>query len=415
MRATRCLRSERGATLVLMAITILLALGMGAMAIDYGMLKSAKAEAQRAMDSAALAGASAFLEFDPSVDKVPIAEARAHELANTHVVRTVPITDPEVVVEVDVVKETVKATWTRNSLGLWFGRIFGANTMGLMATATAQAAISGKSDCLKPVALPDIWNNVNNTGLDGKKSYTEDANGDHLWDYTDKDGDGYVSPGEMEKWQFNTGDIYDPLTNGYGTTFRNQYGSGDQAKTKDYGRPVFVQAFDANKDAIVSSYMQTWADANNTRGADSMKAAIMGRRCQSAEVGTQYRQGQGSVTSLEPSWDSLIAMDPGAHWVDGTTNDVVGSMYGADWLEKSPRVMIVGLYDPHQIPTGPSDNPIQFTNFAKLWLDQRPCSSITGGLGKCKWPIMGRFLGYVQGGSGGPVNGSLIKQLVLIK
>jgi len=409
------LRNERGATLVLMAITIVLTLAMSALAIDYGMIKSAKAEGQRAMDAAALAGASAFLIPDPSVNKVPIADARAHQLANTHTVRRVSITDPEVVVVVDPVKETVKATWTRSGLGLWFASIFGSSAMGLTASATAQAAVSGKSDCLKPVALPDIWNNLNNVGQDKKKTYVEDKNGDHLWDYTDTDGDGYISPGEMEKLQFNTGDVYDPPTTGYGTTFRDSYGSGNSQKVKDYGRPVFVQAFDANADAIVSSYMQTWADKENTRGADSMAAAIRGERCQSASVGTQYRQGQGSTTSLETAWDGLISQDPGAHWVDGTTNTVVGSQYGANWLDNSPRVIIVGLYDPHQIPTGPSDNPITFVNFAKLWLDQRPCSSLTGGLGTCKWPIVARFLGYVQGGAGGPETGSLIKQLVLIK
>jgi hypothetical protein len=217
----------------------------------------------------------------------------------------------------------------------------------------------------------------------------------------------------MEKWQFNAGDIYDPNTNGYGTDFRNSFGTGDNVKNKDYGRPVFVQAFDANADAIVSSYMQTWADADNTRGADSMLAAIKGDRCQSASVGTQYRQGQGARTSLEPGWNYLVDQDPGAHWVDGTTNTVVGSAYGANWLDNSPRVIIVGLYDPHQIPTGPQDNPIVFTNFAKLWLDGRPCES--QGLGNCKWPVVARFLGYVQGGSGGSETGSLIKQLVLIK
>ena len=54
-------RGERGVTLVLMAVMLFLALGMSAMVIDYGMIKAAEAEAQRAMDAAALAGASSFL------------------------------------------------------------------------------------------------------------------------------------------------------------------------------------------------------------------------------------------------------------------------------------------------------------------------------------------------------------------
>ena len=70
-------RDERGVTLVLMALMVFLALGMSALVIDYGMIKATKAEAQRAMDAAALAGASAFLIADPDADFVGIAEARA--------------------------------------------------------------------------------------------------------------------------------------------------------------------------------------------------------------------------------------------------------------------------------------------------------------------------------------------------
>ena len=50
--------NRAGATMVVAAVMILMFLSMSALAIDYGMVKTAKAEAQRAMDGAALAGAS---------------------------------------------------------------------------------------------------------------------------------------------------------------------------------------------------------------------------------------------------------------------------------------------------------------------------------------------------------------------
>src|SRR5882724_7242529 len=99
-------RNERGVTLVLMALMLFLALGMSALAIDYGMIKAAKAEAQRAMDAAALAGASAFLISDPAVDLVAEAELRARNFAKKHSVHRIPVTDPEVAVAVDLPKET---------------------------------------------------------------------------------------------------------------------------------------------------------------------------------------------------------------------------------------------------------------------------------------------------------------------
>ena len=85
---------------------------------------------------------------------------------------------------------------------------------------------------------------------------------------------------------------------------------------------------------------------------------------------------------------------------------------GDAWLTDSPRVVIVALYNPEGEMTGPSDNKLVFNNFAKIFLDKRP----SGCTGNCKDPITGRFLGWVGGPGGGPVQtGTLIKTLQLIK
>jgi len=202
--------------------------------------------------------------------------------------------------------------------------------------------------------------------------------------------------------------VYDPLTTGYGTGYRDGLGSGYVSKTKDYGRQVLVQTFDP-KDGLVESYFRTWAETESTRGTDSMAASIRGERCTAGAVGTDYRQGNGAKEPLGAAWEYLINQDPSAHWNDAT-NTVDGSSSGANWLDQSPRVVTVGLYSP-EYASMPSTNDIRFTNFAKLWVDQRPCV----GPGACKNPITARFLGYVQGGVGGPTTGSLIYRLVLIK
>jgi Flp pilus assembly protein TadG len=405
-------RGERGVTLVLMALMLFLTLGMSALVVDYGMIKAAKAEAQRAMDAAALAGASVFLIADPATDYEAMAIARAHEFGQMHTVRNVSITDPEVTVTVDLAAKTVKADWYRANIPLWFANVFGSSTMGLGASATAKATESGYTKCLKPVALPDIWNNLNNITLGkGNKPVPEDRNGNQVWDYVDDNGNGVLDPGEMEPWTFNTGDVYDPPTIGYGTDFRDLNGTGYTQKTDDYGRQVLLQTFDP-KDALVESYFRTWGENDNTLGVDSMGASIRGERCTAASVGTEYRQGNGAKVALEPDWEYLINKDPSAHWDDGT-NTVLGSSAGADWLDNSARVITIGLYEPQYAST-PQSNPIKFVNFAKLWLDQRPCGG-GGGLGGCKNPITGRFLGYVEGGAGGPIVGSLVFHIVLIK
>jgi hypothetical protein len=410
-------RNKRGVTLVVMAVMIIMTLGMSALAIDYGMIKSAKTEAQRAVDAAALAGASAFQISDPAVDKAALAELRARDFARKHTVHNALITDAEITVWPDVTVDTVGVRWARGNLRLWFATIFGTNTMGLSAHATAHAAESGTSTCLKPVGLPDMWNNVNNVAAtQGNGTTPEDVNGNHVWDFVDGavDGviNGVVDPGEMEPWTFNTGDVYDPPTSGYGTDYRDDFGSGYGVKTSDYGRQVLLQTFDANKDRLVSSYFRTWADRSDTRGVDSLAAAIRGERCLTASVGVQYQQGNGGKEPLQLAWEYVINQDPSAHW-DDASNTVIGSSAGANWLTGSARVVVVGLYDP-TYANSPESNPIAFVNFAKIWIDQRPCSGADGA-GNCKNPITARFLGYVEGGVGGPTTGSLIKRLVLIK
>ena len=92
MSSTRSARhNERGATLVMMALMLFLALGMSALVVDFGMIKASKAEAQRAVDAAALAGASAFLIPDPTVDKAAAADSLARDYAKKHAVHRLAI------------------------------------------------------------------------------------------------------------------------------------------------------------------------------------------------------------------------------------------------------------------------------------------------------------------------------------
>ena len=108
-------------------------------------------------------------------------------------------------------------------------------------------------------------------------------------------------------------------------------------------------------------------------------------------------------------------MAPSADWTwnNSTNSPVCGNITcPSNWEDISPRVVAIGLYNPGEV-LNPSNNSIHFLNFAKIFLDKRPC---TGSPGQCKAEVTGRFLGYVEGGGGtGPSSGPLIKKLVLIK
>jgi hypothetical protein len=395
--------------MVVAAVMILMFLSMAALAIDYGMVKTAKAEAQRAMDGAALAGASVFTEPSPTFPKSDSAKGRAKEVAAQHTVHRVAvdtITAHNLMqVQVDLVAQTVKASYTVPPMSLWFARRFGSPTMGLTATATAHAENTSLSNCTKPIAIPDAWNNATAAG--------EDLNGDHIWNFVDQNGGspGVWDEGETEPWQYNGSDTYDSTTTGWGTNYRNSNGTGLDLRTKDYGRQIFIQSFSSKDDAI-SSFYYSWGNTTADNGASKLADRIRAQ-CEPAEVQHVYAGANGAKTNqVADAWDDVINRDPNAVW-DNSTNTVVNSNKGANWLTQSDRVIIVGLYNPAEYAGAPSANDIEFNNMARIFLDKRPCGN---GNGNCKQPLTGHFLGLLGGGGpGGNPSGVLLKRLVLIK
>ena len=63
-KSQRQVRSRRGATIVLVAVSSAALLAVGALAVDTGMMFKVRADGQRAADAAALAGAAEFLKTD---------------------------------------------------------------------------------------------------------------------------------------------------------------------------------------------------------------------------------------------------------------------------------------------------------------------------------------------------------------
>src|SRR5690242_19609449 len=74
--------SERGAILIQTALAMVLLIGFGMFAVDYGVMWTGRGQAQNAADAGALAGATA-LAFDNSTDRTDTGPAKvaAHEFA----------------------------------------------------------------------------------------------------------------------------------------------------------------------------------------------------------------------------------------------------------------------------------------------------------------------------------------------
>ena len=416
-------RNERGATLALMAVVLFGMLALSALAIDLAMLRDARSEAQRAADAIALAGASAFLEPETIPNQIQIARERALKYAQLNRVRAdsldtlnvtiTPVmvpTEPtgmvttietnEVTLNIVPDSQKVRAWVHRAGIGTFFGGTLGVPFGHVKAMATAWASSAGTGKCLKPLAIPDIFNETSNAC--GNRP--QDCNANKLWDtgegwdFNPEEGDTYVP--------FNP-DAPDPSQTGYGSAWRNEVDGiiGDQ------GRQITIKA-QRPGEAITSGFFYPWRIGESS-GANDYKWNIL--NCNETEVSV------GDSVDIEPgnmvgptrqAFEDLIDMDPGAYY-DPSTGEIEGSSYGDHWRD-SPRVVPLGLFDPNLIEgINGGSVPIVFNNFALFFVEGFDTQNWRGPPSQA--PLKGRFLHPFIGSDDGPVFGPLVKRLSLIE
>ena len=213
---------RRGVALPLVAVALMALLAMCALAIDLGMAFTARSEAQRVADAAALAGGSAYLDFTLANVTQPATD-RAFEYALRNTVRNVAVDSSEVTVQVIPDSMKIRVWVARQALPTWFARILGVDAVDVGAMAAAQAFQAGEARCLKPFALPDLWHDV----------VDDDDPQNRMWD-----------PGE--EWQFEPldGDYYLPYGGQDETAYDTGYGSLWRGADRDYGRQILIKVSD---------------------------------------------------------------------------------------------------------------------------------------------------------------------------
>ena len=420
-QSTRWRKSdERGQALALAAVSMVAVIAMGALAVDLGMAFAARAAAQRAADSAALAGASAFIDYTWSQ---PIAsetaEARALEYAQNNDVLARTIDPSQVTVWVIPDSQKVRVRIGATDLPTWFARVLGVYSMDVAAVAAAVASDGGVTDqCVLPFAIADLWH---------------------------EEGDPDRIPGEGDNWSFDPEvDLYEVFdseagcyhkavppssTNlsdgcyngtGLGSTWRNTYG-GNTNIYSDVGRRIWIKAGPPGRrgtssggdgggtDVMVGpGNFYIWEmpdpdmDCQGRPGANWVHENIIGCNACPVFVGPdwEYNTQTGNIASIKDSLKDLMDMDPGAYWDE--SGDSLVSQFG----DSSPRVRIVPLWDPHQEMQGKTS--FSFNNFAKIFIEG-------GGTEPPDFPIYARFMGPVTGGRAGPHTGSLVKYLRLVE
>lgn len=399
-RLSQLLGDRRGSVLAIVAMGMPVFLGMVALTVDLGAMYVAHAELQRAADAAALAGASAFLDYDQAQASAP-AEVRAIDYATRQRTRDRLIDTAEVYVEVMPDSSKVRVYIQRHQLETFFARIFGVDSASVSAKAAAQATPGGsEATCVKPFAVPDRW----------AEDQTDD-NTNRIWD-------------QDESWVYDPelGDQYYPLGSaqvsvmeftGYGSNWAYDR-NGDYAR--DYGRPITIKAASDTgdpSDAPVDSFFFPFVIPSNNRvgdckytsqnisGADPYRSNICQCNMTGITLGTSYQTENGDMEG--PTFQgvtALVKMDRSAYW-DGYA---VQSDYG---INRGPRVITVALFDPNEYRK-PGKTTIKFNNFAKVFIE---------GMDTEEDPVRARFLGFVSGSKVGknPGVGSLVKVLQLVE
>ena len=329
-RLHRIGRDEAGMSYVFVGLGMMAFMSASVLAIDLGMLMTARNQAQNSADAAALAGATALLHdnFDdrsasgPAVTSA-INAAKANKVMAADV--DVKLTDVEFPLdelgEPTRVKVTVYRTAERgNPVGTLVAKILNIDSADISATATAEVSPANAMTCVKPFTIPDKWREMQTPPWDGDDTYEAFDNKSQPLKQCSVPGPGCA-------------DVYIPATNKKEYTGYNQESERGQrlvirASTGNNITVSFYYSLALGKPVVTGGAAYDWNIANCNKTIyyhndplTQEPGAMAGPTIQGAEA--------------------LIAKDPGAYW-DKDSRKVRGSSYGG----QSPRVFPIPLYDP---------------------------------------------------------------------
>jgi hypothetical protein len=395
------IRDERGATLVLVAASMVALLGFAALAVDVGNLLLARTEAQAAADAGALAGAG-WLAVYP--EDAANAKAEAIKFAGPNRVSgdSVAVLDTDVDVNLDSATVTVRVIRSAargTSIPTFFAGILGVNDVDIGATATAWAQPVGgdenvEEQCFLPIAMPDRW--WEDEGTLTRATY------DDTWDpdleakkVTDDVADSYGSP-------------FDPdATNVSGYT------------DDDKGTPVYIRSATGGGGDMSPGWYFPWTpfgEESRINGDDPGGAEYRSRftGCMNGSYGitdSVYTEPGAMIGPTDQGFGDLIALDPNVSFnqVKGCVVNSSGSCVSA-----SPRIKPVPLFDP-TLPPDAGRKSFTISNIGYIFVEGETTLPKLGKVWVGRW--LGGTLSPGDGspGPGGPTEEPLPRRLRLIR
>ena len=342
MRITRLRkfgRDESGFSLVFVGLGMMALVGASMLAIDVGMLMTARSQAQNAADAGALAGVTS-LAFEDWDDRTPTGPAVIHAIAAAQANKV--ISDTVSVLPADVefpndpmgqpnrVKVTVYRNTARgNPVATMIAKYFGIATANISATATAEASPANAMTCVKPFTIPDRWVEKNPTDKAFEPS-------DLFERWVKKGGEVLLS---------SPADVYEPAYVNNTPPTRNTSYSGYNMETSR-GTKLVLRAQHGNN--IQPSFYFSLSMTDDSGGQD-YRWNIANCNRSIYHWGDPLIQEPGAMEG--PTIQGiieLIARDPGAYW-DDYSKTVKNSSFGD---RQSPRVFPIPLYDPDYYDAG---------------------------------------------------------------
>jgi Flp pilus assembly protein TadG len=326
------------------------------LAIDVGMLMTARNQAQNAADAGALAGAVA-LYYDDWDDRSPTGPAVTSAInastSNQVMSGNVSVTPDDVEFPLDPsgeatrVKVTVRRTAARgNPVSTLIAKYFGMTTADIGATATAEVSPANAMTCVKPFTIPDKWDERQTPGWSSEDTY----------DAFDKKGKPLANP-----------DIYIPADQPGYTGYNQESNRGERLEIR--------AGNDTN--ITVSFYFSLALGKPPITGGSEYDWNIANCNTTIYHWGDPLTQEPGAMVGPTISGaELLIAKDPNTRW-DAATKKVVGSAFG----NKSPRVFPIPLYDPIVYDSGKRngrDADLVTANWIGFYLEEIIGNSLWG-------------------------------------
>lgn len=352
-RLARLRRDESGMTYVFIGLSMMAFMSASMLAIDVGMLMTARNQAQNSADAGALAGATALLydDFDDrSAGGPAVTSAIAAATANQVMRGNVSVTPADVEFLDDPtgqptrIKVSVYRRASRgNPLATLIARYFGTATADIAATATAEVSPANAMTCVKPFTIPDKWIENQTPPWDGNDTY-----------------DAFDNKGRP----LANADVYIPA---------DQSGYTGYNQERERGQRLVIRAA-TGSNITVSFYFSLAIDG--VTGGDEYRWNIDNCNTTVMHWGDLLVQEPGAMAGPTiQGAQELIARDPGAYW-DSANKKVAGSAFA-----HSPRVFPIPLYDPIYYDSGKRNGRIadlKLANWIGFFLEETQGNGIWG-------------------------------------